>query len=712
MLSKSHRRIHARSRSLGSGYEPTGSFPLFWFFYAAFVFSEFAFRLDTGSGFFGIGLLFIFLFGIPTAAFATLLSSLWSPKGNRIASVILSIAAFLIFASQSVYHSVFKTFYVVSSVGGAGQVVEFWKVILQTILGTLFFLILYALPFVFLLCPLHGLIRFSFSSRRTSGYMAGLTVIGHVFCLLILLIGKNNTNSPHQIYYDATYSLDSRVETVGILNGFRRDVLFALFPSDASDDIQLAAESEDDPSVSLKDNEVYFGNEDSLLPGSAETPESETGESPAFTPNIMNIDFDDLIAKEDSKGVKTLHEYFSTQEPTYRNDHTGIFKGYNIIHITAEGFSPYCVDPNYTPTLYKMVHEGYNFTNYYCPIWGVSTSDGEYANGVGLVPKSGVWSYKQWALNDGNLYFCLGNQFDRLGYKTMAFHGHTYTYYGRDLYLKQSGYKEYYGWGNGLETSIAEKGKKPWPESDLLVTQASVPMYADSSPFCVYYMSISGHLEYNLSGNYQAYKHKDIYKDTPYSEAVRAYLACNYELELAMQSLEEQLEAAGIADKTLIVLSPDHYPYGLYKWKNEKDPNGENDYISEILGHQVEENFELYKSILIMYCKGMKAETVDTLCYSLDILPTISNLFGLEYDSRLLMGRDIFSTADRLVLFLNRSWITDLASYNAKTGETRLLTDTAVDSDYIDSVNATVKNKFTVSASILDLDYYNILFGN
>jgi len=711
MNSRSHRRIHNRSRSVGTGGDSSAPFPLFLFFYIAFIGSEFAFRLDTGSSFWGIGLLFILLFGIPTAAFATFLSSWGSPKINRAIAVILSVLSFLIFASQSVYHSVFKTFYVISSVGGAGQVVEFWKVILQTIAGTFVFLILYALPFIFLLCPLCRLINFFFRSHRMSVYMGALTVIGHVFCILILFIGKNGINSPHEKYFDATQSLDSRVETVGILNGFRREIVFALFPSGASDSIELESESGGTPYVHLKDNEVYFGEDDSI-PGSTDS-ETETGEDqPVFTPNIMDVDFNTLIANEDSKGVKNLHEYFSQQEPTYRNSHTGIFQGYNIIHITAEGFSPYCVDEEITPTLYKMVHDGYNFTNFYCPIWGVSTSDGEYANGVGLVPKSGVWSYKQWAVNNGNLYFCLGNQFNRLGYKTMAFHGHTYTYYGRDLYLKQSGYKEYYGWGNGLETSIAENGKKPWPESDLLVTQATVPMYADNSPFCVYYMSISGHLEYNFLGNYQAYKHKDVYKDTPYSEAVRAYLACNYELELAMQSLEEQLEAAGIADKTLIVLSPDHYPYGLYKWKNEKDPNGENDYISEILGHQVEENFELYKSILIMYCKGMQAETVDTLCYSLDILPTISNLFGLEYDSRLLMGRDIFSTADRLVLFQNRSWITDLASYNAKTGEVRLLTDTPVDSDYADSIHAVVKNKFTVSAGILDLDYYDILFGD
>ena len=33
------------------------------------------------------------------------------------------------------------------------------------------------------------------------------------------------------------------------------------------------------------------------------------------------------------------------------------------------------------------------FDNFYTPLWGVSTSDGEYVTTTGLIPKSGVWSY-------------------------------------------------------------------------------------------------------------------------------------------------------------------------------------------------------------------------------------------------------------------------------------------------------------------------------
>ena len=100
-----------------------------------------------------------------------------------------------------------------------------------------------------------------------------------------------------------------------------------------------------------------------------------------------------------------------------------------------------------------------------------------------------------------------------------------------------------------------------------------------------------------------------------------------------MEYLLDQLDKAGIADKTLIAISADHYPYGL-----------EDNEIDDLAGHVVEKNFELYKSPFILYTKGMEPVTIDKPCSSLDIIPTLSNLLGLEYDSRLLMGKDIFQT--------------------------------------------------------------------
>ena len=159
-----------------------------------------------------------------------------------------------------------------------------------------------------------------------------------------------------------------------------------------------------------------------------------------------------------------------------------------------------------------------------------------------------------------------------------------------------------------------------------------------------------------------------------------------------------ELEAAGVADKTVIVLSGDHYPYGLEK-----------EQIDELAGHEVEGNFELYKSHLVLYCPGMEPITVEKPCSAMDIVPTVLNLFGVEYDSRLFMGQDILSTATPLVMFSNQSYITDKVMYNSKTGEVTKLTDEELPEDYVKTVSSIVKNKFNVSATIITDDYYSYL---
>src|SRR5690606_8569400 len=196
----------------------------------------------------------------------------------------------------------------------------------------------------------------------------------------------------------------------------------------------------------------------------------------------------------------------------------------------------------------------------------------------------------------------------------------------------------YKGLGNGLEV------KETWPESDLEMMQVTLPEYINHEPFHVYYMTVSGHLLYTFSGNYIANKNKELVEHLPYSDEAKAYLATQIELDRALAYLLEQLEEAGVLERTVIALSADHYPYGLDKRT-----------IDELAGHPVEENFELYKNVFILYTKNMEPVTIDKPASSLDILPTLLNLFGLEYDSRLLMGRDLFSDSPPLVILDRKS---------------------------------------------------------
>jgi phosphoglycerol transferase MdoB-like AlkP superfamily enzyme len=231
--------------------------------------------------------------------------------------------------------------------------------------------------------------------------------------------------------------------------------------------------------------------------------------------------------------------------------------------------------------------------------------------------------------------------------------------------------------------------------------EASLPDYLDDEIFNIYYMTVSGHLNYNFTGNWCAKIHQDDVADLPYSEACRAYIACNMELDRALEYLIKQLEEKGIADRTVICFTGDHWPYGL-----------DNDQFSEILGHKVEENFELYKSNLILWSEAIKEPVVvDKVCCSYDILPTLLNLFGFDYDSRLLMGRDIFSReTEGFVLFMyNKSFMTDRASYDSRTGKVVQFTDEELPENYIKEMRALVNSRWKYSQAIMDTDYYSYI---
>jgi phosphoglycerol transferase MdoB-like AlkP superfamily enzyme len=330
------------------------------------------------------------------------------------------------------------------------------------------------------------------------------------------------------------------------------------------------------------------------------------------------------------------------------------------------------------------------FENFYTPIWWTSTSDGEYVASTGLVP-SGSNSLTKSA--KGDMPLCLGWQFKELDYTTKAYHNHTYTYYNRHLTHPNMGY-DYKGTnGGGLEL------KKTWPESDLEMMEVTLPEYINEKQFHTYYMTVSGHMEYTFIGNSMASKNKDYVKDLPYSDNCKAYIACNKELDLALEYLIKELDKAGVLDKTVIAFSADHYPYGLTQEE-----------INELAGHEVEENFELYRNNFVLWNAAMEEPVViDKYSSSMDIMPTLCNLFGIKYDSRLFMGQDILSDAPALVMMSNQSFITDYVKYNSKTGESELLEDVDLPENYLKGFVSIVKNKFNVSGSIIKNNFYHEL---
>lgn len=641
------------------------------------------------------------IFAISMGMLFTLLSGAFDSYGNRLIMWFLTTITCLIFGLQLVYYRVFKVFFSFQTLGMARDaVLEFGDDVNNAINSNILPLITIMLP----LFVLYLLIRYVFISDKRNTRSQCYLLIGalcfHLLALLLLPIHSKSDYSPYDLYYHSKVP-ELSGEQLGVITLTRFDLSGMLGENDelilVDNDaliIDMMHEADPTPAPVLESRDIpepirqdIQEKEPSPIPTPLPTPK------PDRSPNIMNIDFEKLAMNEDNQAIKQLHNYFATIEPTNKNEYTGLFKGYNLILITAEGFSPYAVHKDVTPTLYKLVNEGFVFNNFYTALWQTSTSDGEYVALTGLIP---VGTRSMFISRNNLLPFALGRQFNLLGLESKAYHNHTYTYYERDETHPNLGYI-FKGKGNGLVLD-----SDVWPESDLEMIKHTVDEYIHEESFHVYYLTVSGHMNYTFVGNSMSFKNRDLVKDLPYSPDARAYIACQIELDRALEELIESLKKANVLDKTVIALSSDHYPYG---WEKER--------LDELAGHEVDPDFEVFRNHFILWNSGMDTKIIiDKPCSSLDILPTLSNLFGLTYDSRLLMGRDALSDSDPLVILSNRSFINDKVMYNSSTGEVINLTGEELPVDYIKNMNAIIKNKFTVSKSVLRNDYYRYLFPN
>lgn len=239
-----------------------------------------------------------------------------------------------------------------------------------------------------------------------------------------------------------------------------------------------------------------------------------------------------------------------------------------------------------------------------------------------------------------------------------------------------------------------------WPQSDVEMIMATISDYINSDkPFLAYYMTVSGHFYYNYSDNAIARKNKDLVDDMDYPEEVKGYLAAQIELDRALEYLIDELDRNNKLDNTVIVLVADHYPYNLPL-----------DYINMLSSYERDNLIETNSNNLIIYNSKMDSEKISKVGMSIDVIPTVYNLFGVEYDSRLIMGKDILSTSLGIAIFKDKSWVTSKGTYYASSGNF-VKSDDDIPLGYVDDINTIVSNRVAMSRMIIMNDYYRYLYN-
>ncbi len=661
-------------------------------------------------------IIFVVIFSVSFAALMTALLVLLPSKVKRVALWVLLSVLYLWFTAQLIYFKIFGGFISLNVIGmGGDAIIYFFNLLVDAILRNLWLILLLALPLVACGFVLKKKWVKTDKSKRILVLCAiFLAICIGVFLVGYLLLGVDGTGvyTVYDVYHNVNTSTDTSVYNLGILTTLRIEFGYMITGAvgevaddDPSDDFQII--DKDELELILGTNTSY--PYDSVT-GSTDTSDgtSADDDTPSYVvkDQILNIDFEKLKAEAEASGDEALfnlHNYFSLQTPTRTNEYTGYFEGKNLIYMVCEGFSPLVISEELTPTLYKLSTEGFIFENFYTS-YRNKTTNGEYSACLGIFPdlsREYMDNGSFAASSDNYLPYALGNVFkSQAGIQSHAFHNYYASYYNRKKSHPNMGYT-LKAMNRGMTFTY------DWPSSDYEMMQQSVKDFVNEERFHAYYMTFSGHTPYTFSTNPMSMINKSGVDHLDYSEAVKAYIACHLELEKAMAYLMDELGAAGQLEDTVIVMTTDHYPYGLGNspYKN----------YSELAGYTVDGAFGIYENAFICWSYGMEDPiVVDTPCCTIDILPTILNLFGFEYDSRLLMGRDVLDpSALHVAIIYNGSFVTDKVMFNSTTGKVTYLVDKETVSDaYVDVLNKIVQNEFTVSTAILNNDYYRVVFGD
>lgn len=634
------------------------------------MFLELSFRILTNVTIFNISFLYVTLYNIFVSLLISFLVTWGNNKFNKVIYYITIFIISFIYALQLCIYKMFGFYFDLSLLSATDQVASFagdgLKLILENIVGV----IVLFLPFIILLIFIRRISIHKNDVKINIIKLISLVVVYLVF-IGTLYIKGNGINSAKELYFNVNNN-ELNIRKFGVLNAFRIDVKRSIFGFDVKLDIP----------------------DDYVDPDKDDDEEDEEPEI-VYEYNNLDIDFDSLIASESNSTIKMMHEYFKNESGTLQNEYTKYFENKNLILFMAESFNEIAVREDITPTLYKLVNSGFKFNNFYTPTIS-STIGGEFQELTGLVAASGFLS--PWKSGENYYPFGVATAFQNLGYNTYAYHNHTYTFQSRHKYLAALGFDNYMGCRNGLENEI---NCNQWPESDVEMIEATFDDYiANENPFMVYYVTVSGHGDYGFNYSAMARKHKDDVANLNYSEKPLSYLAAQIELDQALELLIKKLDEAGELEDTVIALVGDHYPYYLSL-----------DEVNEIASYEKDNVVEINRSNFILWNSEMETVEIEKVGSQIDVLPTIYNLFGVEYDSRLIIGKDILSTEPGLAIFGNSSWVSDKGTYFASSGEFVSRDGVTVDDDYIRYMNSIVSNKITMSRNIMKYDYYRKVLG-
>ena len=336
--------------------------------------------------------------------------------------------------------------------------------------------------------------------------------------------------------------------------------------------------------------------------------------------------------------------YAAKRETPHRdNAYTGVLEGKNCFFILLESIDTWLLTEEYMPHLYALQQQSVDFTDHYASLFiTAATFNTEFTANTGQIPPSAGLSTECYVRNAFPM--SLANLFTQKGYRVRSFHSSDPAIYNRGAIHKNLGYEAYLchydlGMDNYMLDSQLIRGFSRMTEAepffDFILT------FSGHGPYTEEFADISGpHLEEAR----EAVAAADIPQKARDSEEYLLAVAHAMETDLFVGELVQALQDAGLSDDTTLVFFADHY----CKYMTDTE------LVMELKG--VSDMDRIQRTPFFIWSEGLEPRKITKVTSTMDIAPTLVNLFGLDADYAWYPGSDAFSSDGGVAIFRGGSW--------------------------------------------------------
>ncbi len=383
------------------------------------------------------------------------------------------------------------------------------------------------------------------------------------------------------------------------------------------------------------------------------------------------------------KKAELIDTFFSERPEHKANDMTGRLKNKNLLMIQLESIDDFVLNETNTPFLAKLIKESINFSEFYTPQYTAGyTFNTEFAAQTGLYPyANGNVAY---TLSRSEFPYTIANLLSKEGYSANSFHKGSAQFYNRGSMHQAFGFQKY--------NSYLDFTKDEFEAEDdrFLVNSPVYEKLTESEPFCNFIVTYSAHLGYDENDpmTKKALQEFPEYNDPSRPYEINGLFAKARITDEMIRLLFQKLQEDGLLDNTAVCIYSDHYAYGL------SDRSLLIQYSNGAGTRLIE------RTPCFIWYKGCTPVNIDKTLQTVDLLPTLANLFGLEAPKT--MGRDAFDPDyEGVVIFQHPvSWLNSKAYI--ETGNVQW--NNGMSDDELAAMNAYAKQFQEVNDALLDVN--------